>query len=177
MPRAEDANFRTIDEVRVVRVHPEANRRRMPETLIVHMDIDAGGLGRYGQPRARAQVVVAELDIGAGEGNVGATLDIGRTTLGIVDRLAVHRNAHHIQTERIFRIEFSRHARDIDAFVIIEYREFVVNDLNGHVRRIALDETGIDDVIGVDEAATFEFGLLRRELHLSGNLLHGSTGA
>ena len=93
--------------------------------------------------------------------HVGATLDVRRTALRIVDGYAVDRDAHQIQAERILRRDLAREARDVDTFVVVEDRELVVDDLHGDVRSLALDEAGVDDVVRVHIAAALELDLIR----------------
>ena len=161
--------------MRVVRVHAEAHRRCLHCPAVVFGDVDPRRLCRNSKTRARAQVVVAEADVGTSERDVGAALDIGRAAVGIVDWLAVDRDAHQVQAERIFGAQLTRHARDVHTLVLVEDREFVVDNLHGDVRGVALDEPGVHDVVRVNEAASLELGLFGAELHVRSDLLHGAT--
>ena len=105
LPGLEDPHLGTIDEVRVIRVHHEVHRYR----LAVHVHLRGRkirpvvhDLGEcyprrrcgHAQARRRAQVIVAELDVGCLHRHIGAPLDVRRAALRIIDRLAVDRNAH-----------------------------------------------------------------------------------
>ena len=82
-------------------------------------------------------------------------------------RLAVDGDAHQVQPERVLRRELARERRDVDAVVVVERRELVVDHLHDDVRGLALHEAGVHDVVGVHVAAALVLGLLRRELHLA----------
>jgi hypothetical protein len=73
----------------------------------------------------------------------------------------------------VIRIMFSANAfRDVDAVVIVERRDLVVDDLHDDVGRLSLDEARVHDVVGMHVTAAFELDLLRRELHLGRDRLH-----
>ena len=66
------------------------------------------------------------------------------------------------RAERVLRRELARQRRDLDALVVVELRDLVVDDLHDDVRRLALDEARVDDVVGVHVAAALELDLRRR---------------
>ena len=169
---AEHADFAAIDEVGIIRVHAEANLAREQAAVLLPRDVDARGLRRHCETRRGPHVVETEFDIGFRQRHVSAALNVGRTAFRIVDRLAVDRDTHEIQPKRILRRQFTRHASDIHAFVIIEHGEFVIDDLHGDMRRVPLDETGVDYVGRHHVAAALELGLLGCELHFGGNHIH-----
>ena len=111
------------------------------------------------------------------ERDVGAALDVGGASARIVDGLAVDRDAHEIQTERILRLELARQRRDVDAIVVVELGDLVVDDLHDDMRRLALNEARVDDVVRVHVAASLELDLLRRELHVGCDVLHRAARA
>ena len=87
----------------------------------------------HAETRCRAQVVIAELYVDLGQCNVRAALYVRRASLRVVDRFAIDGDAHQVQAERVLRFEFTRQARDVHTFVVIEDSEFVVNDLHGNM--------------------------------------------
>ena len=178
-----DPNFGTIDEVRVIRIHPELHRTRRREyPQAVKRDpwlVRDRGRQRdpirfrgNAQSRRRTKVVEAELDVGFFHRHVRATLDVGRAPLWIVDRLTVNRNTHQVEAQRILGRQLARHSRDIDTLVVVENGKLIVNGLDRNVRGFALDETGVDNVVGMHEATALEFRLGRLEAHLSGDPVH-----
>jgi len=104
-------------------------------------------------------------------------LDVGRASARIVDRLAIHGDAHEVQSKRVLWAHFSGQARDIHTFIVVEHGKLVVDDLNDHVRALALNETGIDDIAGMHVSASLIFHLRDRKLHLLGYDLHRSACA
>ena len=109
--------------------------------------------------------------------DVGAALDVGRAAARVVDRLAVDGDAHQVQRERVLGRELARERRDLDAVVVVELGELVVDDLHDDVRRLALDEARVHDVVGVHVAAALVLDLLRRELHLGRDRFHRAARA
>src|ERR1700756_1603840 len=92
----EYSNFGTLDEARVVAVHPELDDgggRAPSEPADGHGD----WIRRDAQPPARLQIVEAEVDLGIVERDVGAALDVGGTAARVIDGLALDGNAHHLQ--------------------------------------------------------------------------------
>ena len=119
--------------MRVVCVHAELHGRCRARQFVLAGYIDTRRRSRDAQSRRRPQVVEAELDIDVGQCNVSTALDVGRAALRIVDRLTVDRDTHQVQAEWILGLQFARQARDVDALVVVEDRELVVDDLNGNV--------------------------------------------
>ena len=137
-------------------------------------DRDSRRFGCDAQARRRAQVVETEADVGLLKGDVRAALDIRRTALRIVDGDAVDGDTHQVEAERVLRVQLARHARDVHAVVVVQYRELVVHDLDGNVRRLSLDKAGVDDILGVHVTASLELGLGVVELHVGRNDFHGA---
>ena len=130
---------------------------------------------RNTQTRARLQVVELEQDVGAIQRDVGAALNIRRAAVRIVDRLAVDRDAHQVQGERILRAQLARERLDVDAFVVIENRRLVVDDLDDDVRSAFLREAVVDHVFRLHVAAALVLGLRRRQAHLLRDGIHGTS--
>ncbi len=190
LARLEHAYLGAVDERRVVRVHAEVDRRRLvqcPACVVagqeglarLHLPRHgrARRLRRNRQARRRTQVVVAELDVDLGERDVGTALDVRGAALRVVDGLAIDRDAHQVQAQRILRFELARDARDVDTFVVVENGELVVDDLHRDVRRLTLDEAGVDDVVRVHVAATLELGLAFLERHVGNHDIHRAACA
>ena len=113
---------------------------------------------RDAEPRPRLEIVEAELDAGVVERDVGAALDVGGAAARVVDRLAVHGDAHRVELVGALRTQLPGDPRDVHALVIVERHRFVVHDLHAHERLLALDEAGVDDVVGLDVAAALVLG-------------------
>ena len=109
--------------------------------------------------------------------DVRAALNVGGAAVRIVERLAVDGDAHQVQPECVLGRELARQRRDLDAVVVVELGDLVVDDLHDDVRRLALDEARVDDVVGVHVAAAFELDLLRRELHVGRDRFHRAPRA
>ena len=65
----------------------------------------------------------------------------------------------------------------VDAVVVVELGDLVVNDLHDDVRRLALDEARVDDVVGVHVAAALELDLLRLEEQVRRDGFHRAARA
>ena len=108
--------------------------------------------------------------------HVGATLNVGDALAGVIQRFAIDRDAHRVQRQRIFWFDFAGEAGNLQAVVIIQYRQFIVNHLDLDPRRAGLDETGVDDIGGLHVTAALELGLcvLEAKFGLDGG--HGAPG-
>ena len=72
--------------------------------------------------------------------------NVGGAPARIVDRLAVDGDAHQVQPNGFFGAQLAREACDVDAFVVVEHRELVVDDLHDDVRVLSLREARVHDV-------------------------------
>ena len=175
LPVLEDADFSTLYEVRIVRVHPELHGRHAARFAVVVRYRDTLRLGRNAEARCRPHVVVAELDIGVVECHISATLNVGRTAFRIIDRLAVDCDTHQVQGQRVLRAELARDARDINTFVVVENCQLIIDNLDCNVRCLTLNEAGVDDVIRMHITAPFVLALTGFKLHVFGDQFHRTT--
>ena len=160
--RVEDTDLGTIDEVSVVGIHAEADRGRgggFAATAELHRARMRGD----SEPRPRLQVVETEPDVGLVERDVGASLHVGGTAGRIVDRVAVHGDAHQVERERALRRELARDALDVHAFQVVIHERLVVHDLHADEALRALQEARVDDVVGMHVAAALVLGRGTRE--------------
>ena len=74
------------------------------------------------------------------------------------------------------RTEFARDARNVDALVIIENRELVIDHLHGDMRCLALDKSGVDDIVRMHVTAALELRLLCIDGHVGDNGIHRTPG-
>jgi hypothetical protein len=109
------------------------------------------------------------------ERDVRAALDVGRAAAGIVDRLAVHGDVHHVQLEGALRTKLPGETRDVHALVTVQRQRFVVHDLHAHERLVALDEAGVHDVVGLDVATSLVLGPRTRQQRILHDDAHGAA--
>src|SRR3989475_9068623 len=92
----EYSDFSTLDEARIVAVHPEMHDRcGRTAARVAHGHGD--WIRRDAEPPPRLQIVEAEVDTGVVERDVGAALDVGRAAVSVVDRLTIDAEVHHGQ--------------------------------------------------------------------------------
>ena len=167
----EDPDLGALDVARVVVVHPELHGGR---------GVSAHGQGdrmrRDREARPRLEIVEREPDLGLVEGDVGAALDVGRAAAGVVDRLAVHGDAHHVEIVGTLGRDLPVDPRDVHAVAVVEGHRLVVHDLDSHERSLALDEAGVHDVVGLDVAAPFVLGAGARQGRVLHDGIHGPAG-
>ena len=163
-------DFRSLDEGRVVAVHAEQDDRLVPAAGRRRRPRDFRWLRRHVEAPLGPEVVEAELDVGLLQRHIRTPLYVSRAPAGIIDRLAVDGDPHQIEAEWVLRAELSGDRGDLDALMVVQYGEFVIDHLGDHVRAIALHEAGVDDVVRVKIAAPLVLGLRIRqpELHLDG---------
>jgi hypothetical protein len=109
------------------------------------------------------QVVEAELDLGGVESDVGAALHVGRAAAGVVHRLPVHRDAHHVEGIRRLGGQLAAEGSDVHALVVVHGHRLVVDGLHPHERGVALEEAGVHDVVRGDESAPLVLGARARQ--------------
>src|SRR5258708_6937362 len=81
----EYSDFSTLDEARIVAVHPEMHHRcGKAAAWVAHGHGD--WIRRDAEPPPRLQIVEAEMDLGVVERDVGAALDVGRAAAWVIDR-------------------------------------------------------------------------------------------
>jgi hypothetical protein len=97
------------------------------------MQRDSRGTRRDGEPPVRFQVVEPELDARLLQRDVGAALNVLRASTRVVDRLAVHGDPHHVQTERVLGRDLARERRDVHAVQVVALRDLVVDNLHDDV--------------------------------------------
>ena len=162
----------------VVGVHGKAHARRVILRLVrACRQQRQCRLRAHGQPRPVVEVVEAELQLGILQRHVGAALHVGGAATRVVDRLAVHRDTHHVEPERVTRAQLARQAGDVHALVAIQHGQLVVHHLHRDERLVALDEAGVDHVFGVHVAAPLVLRLRRLEAHAGADGFHGAAGA
>src|SRR6266699_506238 len=149
----EYSDFSTLDEARIVAVHPEIHDRC---NTVAHGHGD--WIRRDAEPPPRLQIVEAEVDTGVVERDVGAALDVGRAAVWVIDRLTIDGDVHHVQLVRTLRTNLLGQTRNIYTLVVVQRQLFVVHDLHPHERLLALDEAGVHDVVRLDVAASFVLG-------------------
>src|SRR6266567_8905621 len=153
----EYSDFSTLDEVRIVAVHPELHDRcGRTAAWVAHGHGD--WIRRDAEPPTPLQIVEAELDLGVVERDVSAALDVGRAAAGVIDRLAIDGDAHHIQLVRAPRMNLLVQTRNIHALVVVQRQPLVVHDLHANKRLLALAEAGVYDVVGLDVSASLVLG-------------------
>src|SRR5260370_13237808 len=107
----EYSDFGTLDEARIVAVHPEMHDRcGRTAAWVAHGHGD--WTRRGAEPPPGLQIVEADVDIGVVERDVGAALDVGRAAAGVIDRLAIDRDGHPIRLLRPNRSHLPRAARN-----------------------------------------------------------------
>src|SRR5262249_10087644 len=111
--------------------------------------------GRHAESPARLEAIELELDVGFVKGHVRAALDVCGAPVWIVERLTVDGDVHEVEPERTLWRQLARHPRNINAFVIIENRELIIDNLNDDVRSLALSKAHVDHVVRLHVAATF----------------------
>src|SRR2546427_6749889 len=132
----EYSDFSTLDEARIVAVHPEMHDRcGRTAAWVAHGHGD--WIRRDAEPPPRLQIVEAEVDLGVVERDVGAALDVGGTAAWVIDRFAIDSNAHHIQIVPALRWNVLDPTRHLRAFVVVQRQPFVVYDLHAHERLLA----------------------------------------
>ncbi len=159
----------------VVAVEAEADQ--VPVALPPFPVGDAARPGGDVQPRLRLQVVVAELDLGAVKGQVGAALQVGDALVQVVDRFSVHRDAHEVQGEGVDGVHLAGHAQDVHPFVVVHRDLLVVDHLHLDAGGAGAGEAGGDHVVGLHVAAPLELRPCRGEPHLLANQEHAAAGA
>ena len=120
---------------------------------------------RHIEARPRLEVVEAKLDVGIVQRNVRAALDVGRTAVRIVNRLAIHGDAHHVQLVWAFRTKLLSDMFDIHSFVIVQQQRFVVHHLNAQER--------LHHVVGLNESTPFVLGPRTGERRIFHDHVHG----
>src|SRR2546427_8906238 len=110
----EYSDFSTLDEARIVAVHPEMHDRcGRTAAWVAHGHGD--WIRRDAEPPPRLQIVEAEVDHGVVERDVGAALDVGGGAAWVIDRLPIEGDAHHVHLARALRTNLLGQTRDSDA--------------------------------------------------------------
>ena len=128
----EDADLGPVDEAGIVAVGAELHQVLRIFGGGVVLVADRVGPGGGVQPGLQVEVVELELDVGLFQRDVGAALDVGNALVGIVDRLAVDRDAHVVQRIGVGGADLAGHALDVHAVELVEHGELVVDHLHFH---------------------------------------------
>ena len=95
----------------------------------------------------------------------------------VVFRLTVDSDAHQVKRIRIVRGRLAVDAFDIQAFVVFQHRELVIQNGDFHPRGIGFDKAGVGDIARLHITHAFVFHLLVIQPQFLLHLLHGAARA
>ena len=173
----ENSDFRALDETAVVgvqaKIHQVFDKRRIRRILVSYSNRP----GSYIESGFHFEAVELELNLRVFQGHVRAALNVRTAFTGIVERRAVHCDAHLIQCKGIFHFNLAGQWADVNALVIIDLDPLIVNHLHPDARNPGRDKAAIHHIVGLYIPASIELGLLRAQAHLFTHRLHGPACA
>src|SRR5262249_42224927 len=121
--------------------------RRRDKTILDLLERHDTRRCRHTESSARLEVIELELNVCFIKGHVRAALDVRGAPVWIVERFTIHGDVHRIESERTLWRQLARHPRNINAFVVIENSELIIDNLNDDVRSLALSKSHVDYVV------------------------------
>ena len=173
----EYTHFGVIDAVRVIAVQAEADHVLRQFGVGVVLIPDAVGPGGNVQTLAQLQIVKAELDVGFFQRHIGAALQIGHVLERVIFRLTIDSDAHQVERIRIVRSRLAVNALDVQAFVVFQHCELVIQNGDFHPRGIGFDKAGVGDIARLHITHAFVFHLLVIQPQFLLHFLHGAARA